>query len=172
MTLTYWYDDAGKVTHVTGYQNDVRAASDPLPWEYDDGGRATAGFSGETGDCGVRAVAIAMGRPYADVYVAFSELGKRERRTKRRRRQSHPRTGIHRPTFRKYMAAAGWVWVPTMGIGTGCRVHLRRGELPCGRLIVNLSRHYAAVVDGVVRDTYDPSRDGTRCVYGYWRAPV
>ena len=23
--------------------------------------------------------------------------------------------------------------------------------------------------DGVVHDTYDPSRDGTRCVYGYWR---
>ena len=21
---------------------------------------------------------------------------------------------------------------------------------------------------GAVRDTYDPSRDGTRCVYGYW----
>lgn len=22
-----------------------------------------------------------------------------------------------------------------------------------------------------VHDTYDPSRDGTRCVYGYWRRP-
>lgn len=31
---------------------------------------------------------------------------------------------------------------------------------------------YAAVVDGVVRDTHDPSRDGTRCVYGYWREPA
>lgn len=24
--------------------------------------------------------------------------------------------------------------------------------------------------DGVIRDTHDPSRDGTRCVYGYWTA--
>jgi hypothetical protein len=37
--------------------------------------------------------------------------------------------------------------------------------------VVALSKHYAAVVDGVVHDLYDPSRDGTRCVYGYWTAP-
>ena len=30
-----------------------------LPWVYDDGGRAAAGFKGEAGDCGTRAVAIA-----------------------------------------------------------------------------------------------------------------
>jgi hypothetical protein len=28
-----------------------------------------------------------------------------------------------------------------------------------------------AVVDGVVRDTHDSSRDGTRCVYGFWFDP-
>lgn len=33
------------------------------------------------------------------------------------------------------------------------------------------ARHLCAVVNGVVRDTYDPSRCGTRCVYGYWTAP-
>ena len=56
-----------------------------------------------------------------------------------------------------------------MGIGTGCKVHLRKDELPMGRIIVALSKHYAAVIDGVVHDTHDPSRSGTRCVYGYWR---
>lgn len=56
-----------------------------------------------------------------------------------------------------------------MGIGTGCRGHLREGELPNGRLIVSVSRHMVAVIDGVIYDTHDPSRDGTRCVYGYWR---
>jgi len=25
-----------------------------------------------------------------------------------------------------------------------------------------------AVIDGVINDTYDCSREGTRCVYGYW----
>lgn len=56
-----------------------------------------------------------------------------------------------------------------MGIGTGCRVHLRADELPVGRIIVAVSKHYAAVVDGVLRDTFDCSREGTRCVYGYWK---
>jgi hypothetical protein len=55
-----------------------------------------------------------------------------------------------------------------MGIGTGCTVHLKADELPAGRIIVRLSGHYAAVIDGVLHDTSDCSRDGTRCVYGYW----
>lgn len=71
---------------------------------YDDGGRADAGYRGDTRDCVTRAIAIATGRPYRD-----------------------------------------------------------------GRIIVRLSRHISAVIDGVIHDTYDPSRDGTRCVYGYWK---
>lgn len=30
------------------------------------------------------------------------------------------------------------------------------------------SKHLAAVVDGVLHDTYDCTREGTRCVYGYY----
>ena len=56
-----------------------------------------------------------------------------------------------------------------MSIGSGCRVHLRADEPPPGRLIVKISRHYTAVIDGVIPDTHDASRGGTRCVYGYWR---
>ena len=25
------------------------------------------------------------------------------------------------------------------------------------------------MIDGVIHDTYDPTRGGTRCVYGYWK---
>lgn len=32
----------------------------------------------------------------------------------------------------------------------------------------NLSRHYAAVIDGELHDTYDSTRDGDCCVYGYF----
>lgn len=32
-----------------------------------------------------------------------------------------------------------------------------------------LSRHACAVMDGVIHDTYEDARDGTRCVYGYWK---
>ncbi len=59
-----------------------------------------------------------------------------------------------------------------MKIGQGCTVHLRADELPGGRLIVRVSRHMCAVIDGVIHDTHDPSRAGTRCVYGYWSHPT
>ena len=65
------------------------------------------------------------------------------------------------------MQSLGFKSVATMGIGTGCKVHLKADELPKGRIICNLSRHYCAVVDGVINDTYDPSRGETRCVYSY-----
>ncbi|MDM3928731.1 hypothetical protein QRB35_22225 [Mycobacterium intracellulare subsp. chimaera] len=67
------------------------------------------------------------------------------------------------------MADLGWLWVPTMHIGSGCRVHLRADQLPSGRLVVSVSRHTVAVLDGIIHDTHDPTRDGTRCVYGYYR---
>jgi hypothetical protein len=68
-------------------------------------------------------------------------------------------------------------------------------ELPAGRLVVSVSKHYTAVLDGVIHDTHDPQRDASvvrpdrgeplaagerrvpggqvvktarRCVYGYW----
>jgi hypothetical protein len=36
-----------------------------------------------------------------------------------------------------------------VSIGGGCTVHLRDGELPRGRLIVSVSKHVLAVIDGV-----------------------
>lgn len=139
-----------------------------IRFQYNDGGRAAAGFKGETGDCVTRAAAIAMDRPYAEVYREINEFAARERKTKRRPTRSSARTGVHKSTTRRYFAAAGWMWTSTMGIGTGCTVHLRADELPKGRLIVSVSRHIVAVIDGVINDTHDCSRDGTRCVYGYW----
>ena len=61
-------------------------------------------------------------------------------------------------------------------------MHLLLGELPSGRLVVSLSRHYTAVLDGVIHDTHDPTwttiitdaagtRMTHRCVYGYWIFP-
>jgi hypothetical protein len=159
-----------------------------MEWIFDDGGRKAAGFTGSTGDCVTRSIAIATGRPYAEVYAAMASGTAGERRTQRGGKTSGRRTareGIHttRQWFKDYMASIGWKWVPTMGIGTGCRVHLTDGELPMGRLIVAVSKHYTAVLDGVIHDTHDPQRGGTmwfgpdgkvarigggRCVYGYW----
>jgi hypothetical protein len=136
---------------------------------YDDGGRANAGFRGEAGDCSTRAISIATGKPYREVYDDLTRLGNRERITKRHPSKGSARAGVRMSTLRKYLAGLGWEWVSTMTIGSGCQVHLRSNELPNGRLIVRVSRHLCAVIDGVIRDTHDPSRGGERCVYGYWR---
>lgn len=138
-----------------------------MEWVRDDGGREVAGFKGTTRDCVTRAIAIATGKPYAEVYAALNALAERERPRGGKRRSS-ARTGVATRTAARYLEPLGWRWVATMSIGTGCKVHLRADELPPGRLIVRLSKHVVAVVDGVARDLYDPSRDGTRCVYGYW----
>jgi len=139
-------------------------------WAYSDGGRSAAGFKGTApGDCVCRAIALAAEIAYQDVYEMINSFAKLERpRTVKR---SSARTGVHRETCRRIMEYLGWEWTPTMGIGKGCKVHLRADELPRGRLVVSVTKHLVAVVDGVILDIADPSRCGTRCVYGYWRAP-
>ena len=139
-----------------------------MKFQFNDGGRAAAGYKGQAGDCAVRAIAIATGKPYQEVYDAINVLALNERTGTRKRGKSNARTGVFKQTFRKYMTSLGWTWTPTMAIGSGCKVHLRDGELPMGRLAVCVSRHYVAVIDGVINDTYDDQRGGTRCVYGYF----
>ena len=138
-----------------------------MNWVYDDGGRAAAGYKGEASDCVCRAVAIASEQPYQVVYEAMNGAAALERLTQGRRRSS-ARTGVWRATWKPWLVSHGWTWTPTMRIGQGCRVHLRAGELPGGRLVVVVSKHLVAVVDGVAHDTSDPTRNGTRCVYGYY----
>lgn len=165
---------------------------------YDDGGRVAAGFKGHAGDCVCRAIVIASGRPYREVYDALAK-GNAEQRITRQRGAAGKRTaraGINtgRKWFKDYMTSLGFVWTPTMKIGSGCKVHLTDSELPAGRLVVSVSKHLTAVIDGVIRDTHDPQREinvitpdcgqpikpgetkningicsvQRRCVYGYW----
>lgn len=134
----------------------------------DDGGRADAGFKGTAGDCVTRAIAIATGKPYAEVYQELNQAGKSERAGKRKRGKSSARTGVYKTTIRKYMESIGWTWVPTMQIGQGCKTHLRGDELPGGRIVASVSKHLVAVIDGAIHDTFDCSRQGQRCVYGYY----
>jgi len=162
-------DDDAKTYNAT-----VNRLAPGMPFEYDDGGRKEAGYKGSASDCVARAIAIATGLPYTKVHDRLAAGTLRERKmTKSRKTISGKYTadhGIHttRKWFKDYMRELGFTWTPTMAIGSGCKVHLKTGELPAGRLVVACSKHYVAVIDGVVRDTGDVTRDGTRCVYGYW----
>ena len=88
-----------------------------------------------------------------------------------KQKNDSPRSGTHRVVVKKYLQKLGWQWTPTMFIGQGCKVHLKKDELPSGTLIVSCSKHITVVKDGVLYDTHDCSRNGTRCVYGYWTKP-
>lgn len=159
-----------------------------MAWQFDDGGRAAAGFKGKTGDCVTRSIAIAAQLPYQEVYDALNAAAKRERPRAKGRRSS-ARGGVHKQTSRRYLQALGWTWHPTMQIGSGAQVHLCEEELPMGRLVVAVSRHLVAVIDRVVHDTFDCQREtlipdengiagsghgriARRCVYGYYTAPA
>lgn len=140
-----------------------------MKFQCNDGGRAKAGYKGKAGDCVTRSIAIITGLPYQQVYDSMNE----GTQTQHKQKGCGARQGISTssPWFDRYMEGLGFRWVATMKVGSGCKVHLRDGELPMGRLVIRCSRHLTAVIDGVIHDTYDPSRDGTRCVYGYWILP-
>jgi len=133
-----------------------------MQFQFNDGGRAAAGFKGTAGDCVARAIVIATGRCYALVYDDLARMMKVATGVR------SARNGIPKEITRRLMKQYGWKWVPTMKIGQGCKVHLRADELPGGVVMVQLSRHVATIIDGVLNDTYDCTRDGDRCVYGYW----
>jgi len=141
---------------------------------YNDGGRKAAGYKGDAGDCVTRAVAIASGLKYQEVYDRLAEGNANQRRTKGQTKNANARTardGIDttRKWFKDYMIELGFKWTPTMTIGSGCKVHLTPDELPGGVLVCNVSKHQVAVIDGVIHDNHDCSREGKRCVYGYWQ---
>lgn len=142
-----------------------------MDYIYDDGGRSAAGYKGSASDCVCRSIAIAAQMPYEEVYQRLASGTASQRAGRRGKRARSARNGINtkRKWFKEYMELLGFDWFPCMGIGTGCKVHLADEELPYGRLVVAVSKHYTAVIDNTIRDTYNPSRAGNRCVYGYWK---
>lgn len=137
-----------------------------MRFKYDDGGRSKYYRASDVGDCVCRAISIATGMDYKETYNMINQASKKERKGKTSK--STARDGVRKETIRRIMQDLGWVWVPTMQIGQGCKVHLREDELPGGTIIVSVSKHLTCVIDGVIHDTFDPSREGDRCVYGYY----
>ena len=138
-----------------------------------DGGRSKY-FNGSSGDCVCRAICNATGKDYKEVYDDLDKYIKYHKEHSRRRKHKFSKnssagSGVPKTLSRKYLEELiGWKWHPLMTIGSGCKVHLKEDELPSVTLIVRVSRHLTCVKDGVLYDTYDCTRDNTRCVYGYY----
>lgn len=134
-----------------------------MEFVYNDGGRAAAGYKGTTGDCVCRAISIATENPYKEIYTLINRIAKEKGYT-----GSTARIGVPKEVTHAVLKELGWKWVPTMKIGQGCKIHLKSSELPDGRIICKLSKHIVPIINGVLHDTYDCTRNGSRCVYGYW----
>ena len=129
-----------------------------LKFNYNDGGRSKYFTAAKVGDCVTRSIAIALNMDYKEVYDKVANIV-----------GYTPRNGVYNKDIKKVISAFGGTWHPMMQIGSGCKVHLCDGEIPAkGRIICKLSHHLTCVIDNVINDTFDASRNGTRCVYGYW----
>jgi len=126
----------------------------------DDGGRSLAGFKGMADDCVVRAIAIVSGKLYKEVHQELSDWQGWDA-------DNGGNVSGHY-TYKRFIENFGFKWIPIMRVGSGCKMHLKAEELPNGKLIARVSGHLVAVIDGVIHDTFDCSRGGKRCVYGYF----
>ena len=147
--------------------NPAKVLTEP-EFVYSDGGRSNYFKANGVSDCVCRAICNATGADYKETYDMINELASKERITKNHKKRSSARDGVSKKTTRAVMEKIGYEWHPVMKIGTGCTMHLCKEELPEGTLIVSVSGHVTCVKDKVLYDTFDCSRGGERCVYGYW----
>ena len=130
-----------------------------MEFKYSDGGRSKYYKAKNVGDCVTRAIAIANGWDYKFTYNLVKKYNG----------GNTPRNGVYKVVYNKLLSDYGWKWIPCCGKGVeNNSVHMSANELPNGIVICRLSRHLTTVIDGVIFDTYDCSREETRKVYGYW----
>ena len=123
-------------------------------WVYSDGGRGQY-FKGKAGDCAARAMAIALNRDYLFCYDELaiqvqSSTGKRS-----------ARNGVLKSDYTRVLARHGFHWFSAPIFQNR---KARCADLT-GVVIARQAKHYVAVIDGVVHDTFDSTQ---KMVYGYW----
>jgi len=151
-----------------------------MAYKYDDGGRNACGFQGKSGDCFLRAYAITEGKNYAEARKEMEEEYKKLKPiTHKRRGAKKPSRlknegvssnvyGVYTKHAREILSKKGYTWTPVMGIGTGTTMHVKEGELPQGKNILRVSKHFIASEGQDWKDSHNASRGGTRAVYGYY----
>jgi hypothetical protein len=128
-----------------------------------DGGRLDAGFKGRGGDCVVRAIAIATNEPYIRVRRGLAELSSEMTGGL----ETSAANGVARPVSHTWLSNLGWETVITK------KSYL--SDIPLkGIYIASLPRHYVAVVNGVIHDTWDSSvsmktKCGSPVMEGYYQ---
>lgn len=129
---------------------------DEIAFQLDDGGRAAAGYKGKARDCVVRAISIAEGRDYSDVYRDLGQASKQYASThnnKVARKIEHcgssPRNGVFKEVYMEYLKSRGWRYI-SHGAN---RLDLRLA--PFGRVIIRTNKHLVTMLDHVIHDSFD-----------------
>jgi hypothetical protein len=128
-----------------------------MKFVFNDGGKAATGHR-EVNDCACRAIAIATGHPYHEIWDMFKTLLEAE--------SVRPRSGVNEIVQHKVMESLGWTWVEAR------KAYLVEHDLPSGRLVVCIRGHSLAVIDRVIHDTFNPSFEKTGMlppIYGYYK---
>ena len=110
----------------------------------------------KTGDCVVRALAIADNKKWIEVYDALCYTG---------------RTIFEMPsgrkTYHQYLLENGWSKQPMPKHQNGKRYTLSQfaDENPKGVYVISLANHLATIVNGNLHDIWDCSE---KCLRNYW----
>jgi hypothetical protein len=120
---------------------------------WNDGGRASSGFVGLTGDCVPRAIAIATGIAYREVYEKLGSASDKS-----------PRFGVRTDVAHAFLSERGWI--RSQGLeqpfAMHSLVHIARYDR---------SHHFCTLIDHVMHDTWDASEDDDYTVIDYWTCP-
>lgn len=116
-----------------------------------DGGRICKSFKD---DCVVRSIAIAMNKPYRDVFDDLMRMGLEI--------GAYPN---HDKVWQKYLKDNGWVKNKPPRNAQGKYIKLANWTEAPARCVIRNSRHLTCVVDGTVHDTWDCRY---RPVNSYW----
>lgn len=130
-----------------------------MAYVYNDGGRTDAGYKGTAGDCGARAMAIALDLYYQAAYDELAQANKDAGGAK------SARNGIMKDVYSKVLERHGWVWHPAPKF-VGRKAYA--SDMPEGTVIARMAGHFVCIIDGVVQDTFDCSH---KMVYGFWAKP-
>ncbi len=110
-----------------------------------------------------RALSIILNKPWQKIKKDIQSFRKQ---IKKRKKISN--YDIFQKCVELYLASLYFEWTPFMTKGSGVIVHLKKDELPNGKILASISGQLIAIIDGIHQDIEDKSRNGTRAVYGYY----
>lgn len=165
-----------------------------LDFTYNDGGRTAAEYSGSTGDCVTRAIAIATGEDYETIrrhlMTATADFRSASRsRAANRLASNSVFRGVSSRIYKPFLASLGWNFISCQKVGHPSTIRMIQEHLPRGIVIIRLRKHLVTVIDHVVHDTcrshiraewvrmpngaflIDQGVQVPRTVYGYWTHP-